>query len=175
MSLYDAISDVVDTGRRRGLKRYCIRVPTGTTQVQIETVGFFQRYDLRGWLPGDLVEVLSDFGILGYEIYGENASNELLISLIYFFSNAAGLIDANEVAMAPVLAVGPAAGAADVQAAISALNTTLNALTINNIVTSIAANPLFVSQIWGAILANHWTFDGTTLCMDYNNNGNTMA
>lgn len=175
MSDYDAISDVVDTGRRRSLKRYCIRVPTGTTQAQIETQGYFEKYDLRGWKAGDLVEVLSDFGILGYEITGEDANDTVIISLLYFFTNAAGLIDATEVPMAPVLAVGPATGETDVQAAITALNTAVDALSVSNIVASIVASPTLVSQIWGAILANHWSFDGTTLCMDYNNDGNPAA
>lgn len=43
-----------------------------------------------------------------------------------------------------------------------------------NLITTLLASPAFVAGI-NAIISARFTFDGTTLCFDFNDNGNTMA
>lgn len=43
-----------------------------------------------------------------------------------------------------------------------------------NLITMLLASPAFVTGI-NAIISNRFTFDGTTLCFDFNNNGSTMS
>lgn len=109
-----------------------------------------------------------------------------------------GAVTADNVAMNPALAIGPATGQADVQAAIAAMNADLAAnpdntftnadglitvgaagtkshdLTANinlaALITALMADPAFVAGI-NAIITSRFSWNGTDLCFDFNENG----
>lgn len=179
MAAFSPISDVVHAPNRRGIKRYTIRVPDGVTKENIETVGYFGKYDFSGWQPNDVIEVLADFGILGYVITGANAEGQLLITILYYYQNSASLIDAAEIPMSPILEDGPANSSETVQVAIEALNDAVKELitgsSAGGIVAQIAASAPLTAQLWAAIVARHFSWDGTTLKIDIDADGNVNA
>lgn len=125
---FQSISDVTDASYRRGIKRFTIRALAGTTQEQIETVGFLTKNDLRSWQVGDLVSIITDDRVLLYEITGNsNPSRHIEIALIPNLLGTDNQI-ASEVPATAGDPSTPTEGAATVQAQLDALNDYLVAL-----------------------------------------------
>ena len=175
---YFAISDVVDAQKGRGgIKRYHILAKTDLAATV--SANYFNRYTLRGAQLGDIITVICQDQIVNLEIIADPDATGFWITVPLAAGGSTDAQTADLVPMNPVLTTGPAAGLADVQSVLDALNNQVQNLTVNtaitNIVNQITTNPVLVSQIWGALVAGHMGWDGNKLCLDINNNGNPAA
>jgi Phage tail repeat like len=124
-SKFYSVSDTTDASRRRGIKRFTFKAFEGTTQEQVETLGYFTKNDIRSWQAGDLILMIMDNRQLLYEIVtNDNENRDIEVALI---PNAIGTDDqvASEVPATAGAVDTPTAGLTNVQTQLDALNTEL--------------------------------------------------
>ena len=151
-STFTPMTLAVDAPRDRGAKIYMI-ADTTVTMAAMATLGYFNKYDLRSFRPGDRVLGIASDGLTIMLGADRDASSQVPMTVEH---QLAGVT------------------AAAIVAALSADATSLQALAAAFAGDATAMTTL-TNAVWTGIVGTKIVWDGTKLDVDYNDNGSATT
>ena len=169
-STFTPMTLAVDAPRDRGAKIYMI-ADTTVTMAAMATLGYFNKYDLRSFRPGDRVLGIASDGLTIMLGADRDASSQVPMTVEH---QLAGVTAAAIVAALSADATSLQALAAAIVAALSADATSLQALAAAFAGDATAMTTL-TNAVWTGIVGTKIVWDGTKLDVDYNDNGSATT
>lgn len=159
-----SFSHTTDGPNGRNRKRWVVCIEdVATTKADVDLVGYFNKYNLRAAAVGDMIRVyLNTTGLMDYKVIspgrdadGNITKQEIGAGLAYmttqiYDTDLNGIVDLAEKAQ------------------------DLDGTGVTNLMANAAFNAAMTTLI-NSVITGRFSFDGTTLCFDFNNDGNPAA